>query len=185
MSASASAHVFPTSQHTSAFSSNFRSRTIFAARKRHFARSCAETFFHVSKYLCASSTACRAISEVAFWKTPIISKGCEGFVDVRFSVVITFCPLSHIGYSRPNSAFTFFSASSIRVRFSVFEKSIKGSLVNSETWTICSAVAMVGPSSVCKHLFYCPYKLPYKRRPGRVFAVQSFPCGRFQKRALA
>jgi len=44
---------------------------------------------------------------------------------------------------------------------------------------------MAGPSSVCKHLFYCPCKLPYKRRPGLVFAVQSFPCGRFQERALA
>src|SRR6266436_6326255 len=141
-----------------------------AARKRHFARSCGETRFHVSKYLLASSIACRAISAVAFWKTPMISIGCEGFVEVRFSVVVTFFPLSHIGYSRPISGFV---------------KSINGSLVNSETWTICSAVAMVGPSSVCKHLFYCPYKLPYKRRPGLVFAVQSFPCGRFQKRALA
>ena len=77
--------------------------------------------------------ACRAISAVAFWKTPIISIGCEGFVDVRFSVVVTFLPLSHIGYSRPNSAFTFFSASCMRVRFSGFVKSINGSLVNSET----------------------------------------------------
>ena len=64
---------------------------------------------------------------------PMISDGREGFVDVRFSVVVTFCPFSHIGYSRPNSAFTFFSASSIRERFSGFVKSIKASLVNSET----------------------------------------------------
>src|SRR5260370_13233818 len=68
--------------------------------------------------------------------------GCEGFVDVRFSVVITFFPFSHIGYSRPNSAFTFLSASCMRARFSGFVKSINGSLVNSETWTTCSAVAI-------------------------------------------
>src|SRR5713226_2432705 len=115
-----------------------------AARKRHFARSCGETRFHVSKYLLASSIACRAISAEAFCKTPMISIGCEGFVEVRFSVVVTFFPLSHIGYSRPNSAFTFFSASCVRARFSAFVKSINGSLVNSETWTICSAVAMAG-----------------------------------------
>jgi len=87
----------------------------------------------VSKNLFASSTACRAISTVAFWKTPITSAGREGFVDVRFSVVVTFFPFSHIGYSRPNSAFTFFNASSIRERFSAFVKSINGSFVNSET----------------------------------------------------
>ncbi len=84
------------------------------------------------------------MSAVAFWKMPIISIGCEGFVEVRFSAVVTFFPLSHIGYSRPNSAFTFFSASCMRERFSGFVKSINGSLVNSETWTICSAVAMAG-----------------------------------------
>src|SRR5438477_13011569 len=72
------------------------------------------------------------------------SDGREGLVEVRLSVVVTFCPLSHIGYSRPNSDFTFLSASPMRERFSGFVKSIKGSLVNSETWTVCSAVAMAG-----------------------------------------
>src|SRR6266436_7423129 len=124
---------------------------ICVARKRHFARSCEGTFFQVSKYLCASSIACRAISAVAFWKTPMISVGREGFVDVLFSVVVTFFPFSHIGYSRPNSAFTFFSASSIRARFSAFVKSINGSFVNSETCTTCSAVAMTPSSSISNH----------------------------------
>src|SRR5215472_6489616 len=144
MSASASTQVFPTSQQTSAASSNLRSRTICAVRKRHFTRSSAGTFFQVSKYLLAASTACLAMSAVAFWKTPITSDGREGLLELRLLGVITFCPPSHIGYSRPNSAFTFFSASSMRLRFSGFEKSINGSLANSDMCGFCSAVATVG-----------------------------------------
>src|SRR5580765_7516123 len=47
-----------------------------------------------------------------------------------------------MGYSRPNSDFTFFRASSMRLRLSGLEKSMNGSFVNSETWTVFSAVAM-------------------------------------------
>src|SRR5271156_5320500 len=68
--------------------------------------------------------------------------GCEGFVEGRFCVVMTFCPAMYMGYSRPNSEATFFSASSMALRFSGFEKSTNGSLVNSETWIFASAVAM-------------------------------------------
>src|SRR6266568_1647148 len=42
-----------------------------AARKMHLARSCAGTFFQVSKYLWAASMACVAISAVACWKMPM------------------------------------------------------------------------------------------------------------------
>src|SRR5215472_2551851 len=144
MSASASTQVFPTSQQASAASSNLRSRTICAVRNKHFTRSCAGTFFHVSKYWLAASTACLAMSAVAFWKTPITSDGREGLVELRLLGVVTFRPPRHIGYSRPNSDFTFFSASSMRLRFSGFEKSINGSLANSEMCGFCSAVATVG-----------------------------------------
>src|SRR5437016_8818010 len=91
------------------------------------------------------------------------SNGREGFVEVRFSLVVTFCPLSHMGYSQPNSDFTFFSASSMRERFSGFEKSMNGSLVNSETWTVCSAVAMAVPPRSKNDPFYCACKVGDKR----------------------
>src|SRR5215510_12040952 len=109
----------------------------------HFTRSCAGTLFQVSKYLCAASMACLAMSALAFWKTPMTSEGREGLVELRFSGVVTFCPPSHIGYSWPNSDFTFFSASSMRLRFSGLEKSMNGSLVNSDMCSFCSAVATV------------------------------------------
>src|SRR5580700_915438 len=60
---------------------------------------------------------------------------------MRFAVVMTFWPPMYIGYSRPNSEATFLSASSMALRFSGFEKSTKGSLVNSERWILASAVA--------------------------------------------
>src|SRR6266849_1051564 len=60
--------------------------------------------------------------------------GREGFVEVRFSDVVTFFPPIHMGYSRPNSEATFFSASSIFWRFS--------GLVKSGKWSLVSAVAM-------------------------------------------
>src|SRR5207248_11196325 len=85
------------------------------------------------------------LSAVAFWKTPITSDGREGFVELRLPGVVTFCPPSHMGYSRPNSDFTFFSASSMRLRFSGLEKSMNGSLVNSEMCGFCSAVATGNP----------------------------------------
>src|SRR5271155_1571130 len=75
---------------------------------------------------------------------PSTCDGCEGFVEGRFCVVMTFCPPMYMGYSRPNSEATFFSASSIALRFSGFEKSTKGSLVNSDIWIFASAVAMAG-----------------------------------------
>src|SRR5215472_9171938 len=87
--------------------------------------------------------ACLARSALAFWKTPITSEGREGFVELRFSGVVTFLPPSQIGYSWPNSDSTFFNASSIRLRFSGLEKSMNGSLVNSEMCSFCSAVATV------------------------------------------
>jgi len=53
-------------------------------------------------------------------------------VEMRFSVVVTFFPVeANIGYSRPNSAFTFFSASCMRERFPASEIN-KRLLVNSE-----------------------------------------------------
>src|SRR5580693_9418164 len=52
-----------------------------------------------------------------------------------------FSPPMYIGYSRPNSEATFFSASSMALRFSGFEKSTNGSFVNSERWILASAVA--------------------------------------------
>src|SRR5260370_38194697 len=70
-------------------------------------------------------------------------KGCEGFVEAFFPVVMTFCPPMYMGYSRPSSPATFFSASSIRLRFSGREKSINGSFTNSETIGFVSAVAML------------------------------------------
>src|SRR5260370_17204039 len=91
----------------------------------------------------------------------MISKGCEGFVDVRFSVVVTFLPFSHIGYSRPNCPLTFFSASSMRARFSGFLKSIKGSFVNSETWTTCSPVPMPASPPPSIHTAYMPPQTPH------------------------
>src|SRR5690349_24824038 len=87
--------------------------------------------------------ACLAMSALAFWNTPMTSDGREGFVELRFSGVVTFCPPSHMGYSRPNSDFIFLSASSMRLRFSGLEKSMNGSLVNSEMCSFCSAVATV------------------------------------------
>src|SRR5262245_17765856 len=86
--------------------------------------------------------ACLAISALAFWKTPITSEGREGFVELRLSAVVTFLPPSQMGYSRPNSDFTFARASSMRLRFSGLEKSMNGSLVNSDMCSFCSAVAM-------------------------------------------
>src|ERR1700686_1103920 len=142
MSASASIQLFPTSKQTSAPSSNFRSRTICAALNRYFARVSAGTFFHTSKYLFAASIACAACSFDASWNTPITSEGREGFVDFFFPVVTTFCPAIHIGYSCPNSDFTFANAASIRLRFSAFEKSINASFVNSGTCNFASAVAI-------------------------------------------
>ena len=58
-------------------------------------------------------------------------------------MVMIFLPAIHMGYSRPNSEATFFRASSIFLRLSGFEKSIKGSLVNSGTCSLASAVAIV------------------------------------------
>src|SRR5271169_6696908 len=84
-----------------------------------------------------------ACSFEASWNTPITSDGREGFVDFLFPAVTTFFPAIHIGYSCPNSAFTFASAASICLRFSAFEKSINGSFVNSGTCNFASAVAMV------------------------------------------
>src|SRR5215813_3495573 len=108
----------------------------------HFTRSAAGTFFQTSKYAWAASMACLAISALAFWKTPITSEGREGFVELRLSAVVTFLPPSQMGYSRPNSDFTFARASSMRLRFSGLEKSMNGSLVNSDMCSFCSAVAM-------------------------------------------
>src|SRR5580692_639785 len=75
---------------------------------------------------------------------PRTCAGCEGFVEVRFDVVMTFCPPMYMGYSRPNSEATFFNASSMALRFSGFDKSTKGSFVNSVMWIFASAVAMAG-----------------------------------------
>src|SRR5580692_1391413 len=55
---------------------------------------------------------------------------------------MTLWPPMYMGYSRPNSEATFFRASSMALRFSGFEKSMNGSLENSETWIFASAVAM-------------------------------------------
>src|ERR1700676_3853666 len=52
-----------------------------------------------------------------------------------------------MGYSRPNSDATFFSASSIFLRFSAVEKSTNGSFVNSLNPNFASAVAMAKSSS--------------------------------------
>src|SRR6266702_2615055 len=109
---------------------------ICAARKMHLARSWAETFFQVSKYLWAASMACVAISAVACWKTPMTCEGREGFVEWRLSLVVTFWPPSQMGYSWPNSEATFFSASSMRARFSGLEKSMKGSLVKKQLYCV-------------------------------------------------
>src|SRR5580693_7935402 len=72
---------------------------------------------------------------------PSTCEGCEGLVELRFCAVVTFWPPMYIGYSRPNSEAILFSASSMALRFSGFEKSTKGSLVNSERWILASAVA--------------------------------------------
>src|SRR5207248_7679216 len=58
------------------------------------------------------------LSAVAFWKTPITSDGREGFVELRLPGVVTFCPPSHMGYSRPNSDFTFLDRKSTRLNSS-------------------------------------------------------------------
>src|SRR5580692_2923651 len=81
---------------------------------------------------------------------PSTCEGCEGLVELRFCAVVTFWPPMYIGYSRPNSEATFFSASSMALRFSGFEKSTKGSLVNSERWILASAVATADSSSTGK-----------------------------------
>src|ERR1700737_679436 len=53
-----------------------------------------------------------------------------------------FPPPIYIGYSRPNSPATFFNAACMAVLFSGFEKSTKGSLVNSDVRTVVSAIAI-------------------------------------------
>src|SRR5215213_9828521 len=56
---------------------------------------------------------------------------CDGLIDSNvFRPVIRSPPMT-IGYSRPNSPFTFSSAASMAARFSGFEKSVSGSFVNS------------------------------------------------------
>src|SRR5258708_1513820 len=57
----------------------------------------------------------------------------------------------YIGYSRPNSLATFFSAASIPPLFSPFAKSTNGSFVNPGFCNLISAVAMLIPSSQPKH----------------------------------
>src|SRR5579864_9696187 len=61
----------------------------------------------------------------------------------------------YMGYSRPNSAATFFSASSMRLRFSGREKSMNGSFTNSETCGFVSAVAIVSLLSELSILLRC------------------------------
>src|SRR2546421_9284735 len=68
----------------------------------------------------------------------------------------------YMGYSRPNSPATFFSAASIAERFSGLEKSVNGSFTNSETCTFVSAVAMIRSSPHYKHQFYCPPRRAHK-----------------------
>src|SRR5207253_10928770 len=109
------------------------------------------------------------MSAVAFWKTPTTSDGREGFVELRLPGVVTFCPPSHIGYSRPNSDFTCFSASSMRLRFSGFEKSINGSLVNSDIGSFCSAVATAGFLLNQQQVIVSPSKLPHKQAGPHAF----------------
>src|SRR5690349_6027916 len=86
-----------------------------------------------------------------------------------------------MGYSWPNSDFTFFSASSMRLRFSGLEKSMNGSSVNSEMCSFCSAVATVESSSIsdksldCEKPLYRPCKRSHKQMPCLRF------CSRFKR----
>ena len=68
-----------------------------AARNSISARCSAGTFFQVSKYACADSIACRACSALALCTIPITCDGCDGFVDLIFSAVVTFSPPMNIG----------------------------------------------------------------------------------------
>src|SRR6266446_323224 len=62
----------------------------------------------------------------------------------------------YMRYSRPNSAATFLSASSMRLRFSGREKSMNGSFTNSETCGFVSAVAIFSSPKECpSSQFYC------------------------------
>src|SRR5215469_12388257 len=90
----------------------------------------------------------RACLALALCTTPITCAGCEGFVDLIFSLLRTSSPPMYIGYSRPNSDATFFSAVSIAALFSGLEKFTNGSLVNSGLCSLTSAVAMMTSSSL-------------------------------------
>src|SRR5260370_42193091 len=62
----------------------------------------------------------------------------------------------YMEYSRPNSAATFFNASSMRLWFSGREKSMNGSFTNSETCGFVSAVAIFSsPKERPSSQFYC------------------------------
>src|SRR5262245_14422633 len=82
---------------------------------------------------------------------PITCEGCDGLLDLIFSVVFTSWPFIYIGYSRPNSLATFCNAACIAARFSVLLKSTKGSLLNSVLCSFASAVAII-PFSPRKRL---------------------------------
>ena len=60
----------------------------------------------------------------------------------------------------------------MRLRFSGLEKSMNGSLVNSEMCSFCSAVATVESSSIGKELLYRPCKRSHKAAV--LFAVLQF-----------
>src|SRR5271157_6379125 len=136
-----------------------------ATLNRYFARCCAGTLFHTSKYLLAASMASIACSFDASWNTPITSEGREGFVDFLFPVVITFFPPIHMGYSRPNSPFTFASACSIFFRFAAVEKSINGSFVNVFTFSFAFPVAMASLPPGYKHSIIGPLPQPEQATP--------------------
>src|SRR5579883_570862 len=64
---------------------------------------------------------------------PTISWGFDGFTETSLSPVATHWPSMRSSYSRPNSERTRASAASIMRRFSGWEKSVYGSLRNSES----------------------------------------------------
>src|SRR5579884_615778 len=114
----------------------------------------------------------RASSTSAAACTPTICSGWAGLMErILFSVETRRPPMSR-GYSRPNCARTFSSAASIAARFSVAEKSVSGSLRNSEScMTTCPEPQKSGPRGASPAERLLPESPPF--RPGGQRVLES------------
>src|SRR3984885_4884485 len=123
-----------------------RCRNRSPTRKTKLVRSSTVVRLQESKAASAAFIAGSTCSLPAFWWTPTICEGCDGFSDLILSVVLIRLPPMMSSYSWPNCPRTLAIAERMRRALSSWRKSKKGSVTNGPS---CRVVrGRTGASSV-------------------------------------